>query len=160
LECRRLHFKSRFLAWWAGTLTLAFGDPPKTTGEMRKSAIKLWGTLLNRENVEQESYIAITLECRRLHFKSVLEVFVFDELLVIGETSGQAKPRGTAPRELGSRVHTINFLFWKSLCCSAVVCPVGKTKETPAVPSNEKEVDCVDTGSKLSWRCSSGLGLS
>lgn len=38
----------RFLAWWAGTLTLAFGDPPKTTGEMRKSAIKLWGHIPNR----------------------------------------------------------------------------------------------------------------
>ena len=46
-------------------------------GEVRgEESRHLKKTLLNRENVEQESYIAITLECRRLHFKSVLEVFV------------------------------------------------------------------------------------
>ena len=35
-----------------------------------------------------------------------------------------------------------------------------KTPETPAMPSNEKEGKRVDSGSKLSWRCFSGLGLS
>ncbi|KAJ5959909.1 uncharacterized protein N7479_007059 [Penicillium vulpinum] len=34
------------------------------------------------------------------------------------------------------------------------------TPETPAMLSNEKEGKRVDSGSKLSWRCSSSLGLS
>lgn len=38
--------------------------------------------------------------------------------------------------------------------------PLTKTPETPAMPSNEKEGKRVDSGSKLSWRCFSGLGLS
>lgn len=53
----------------------------------------------------------------------------------------------------------INFGKCVPLCGMGCV-PLTKTPKTPAMPSNEKEGKRVDSGSKLSWRCFSGLGLS